>query len=40
MGGRVKGWPSLYTVQGSPASRKEVSRMVGPAPPLPAVKYE
>lgn len=36
-GGSVKGLPPRYTVHSSPASRKLVSRMVGPAPPEPAV---
>lgn len=37
MGGSTKRLPFLYATVGSPARRKVVSRMVGPAPPVPAV---
>ena len=36
--GTRMGAPSLYAVTSSPHKRKDVARMVVPAPPLPAVK--
>ena len=37
MGGSTKRLPFLYATVGSPTSRNVVSRIVGPAPPVPAV---